>query len=245
MNSLGIGEGSDVTSTPSTVPDAPEISIDSHADSEISFYWSVPDAHGSSLFGYNLYKSTDGESFSLFNDVNPSVNSYTDTELTNGTTYYYKVTAVNDNGESNFSNVISEYPSKAPEVAGGVHLSYENYPGSLLLQWNFQTENVYQNNGDIVTAFNIYDASTNALVVNAPLSGSGGFQYPLSTINGKTCSFIITVVNRDGESAGVETNTANSFGLPDPVDGLTTSDSNSSSYGQEITISWNYLIKSC
>ena len=67
----------------------------------------------------------------------------------------------------------------------GVNLIFANEPDHLLILWNFQTENVYQNNGDIVTSFNIYDASTNTLVVNVPVSGDGGFQYSLSTINGK------------------------------------------------------------
>src|SRR5262249_15744082 len=45
--------------------------------------------------------------------ASPTTNSYTDTGLTNGTTYYYVVTAVNGAGESGNSNEANATPAAA------------------------------------------------------------------------------------------------------------------------------------
>ena len=54
---------------------------------------------------YKIYRSTDGLNFSQI--ATTTSTSYSDKELSPSTTYYYKVTSVNDCGESDFSNVIS------------------------------------------------------------------------------------------------------------------------------------------
>jgi len=63
-------------------------------------------ASTSSVSGYNVYRSTtSGSGYVKINSSLVSVLTYTDSNVTNGTTYYYVTTAVDSTGtESAFSN---------------------------------------------------------------------------------------------------------------------------------------------
>jgi len=67
---------------------------------------------GSGATSYNVYRGTSagGESSTAI-ATGITTTGYTDTGLTNGTTYYYKVTAVNASGTSGYSNEASASPS--------------------------------------------------------------------------------------------------------------------------------------
>lgn len=64
---------------------------------------------------YKLYWCTNNTSFTLLNSV--SSTSFTHTGLTANTTYYYKVTAVNGDSESEFSNAVSATTQNSSQVA--------------------------------------------------------------------------------------------------------------------------------
>lgn len=49
---------------------------------------------------YRVYRSTDNVTFSLINTIAANSTSYSDTTITSGTTYYYKVAAYNAGGET-------------------------------------------------------------------------------------------------------------------------------------------------
>ncbi len=67
---------------------------------------------------YNVYKSSDNSSFPLL--ASPTTNSYTATGLTNGQTYYFKVSAVKDaGGESAASSAASVSVSTNSGASGG------------------------------------------------------------------------------------------------------------------------------
>ena len=77
MNSLGIGAGSDITITPSYLPDAPIISNVQHGDTYISLYWDAPNNYGAEITLYNIYKSIDGgNSYSFY--ASTASTSFTD-----------------------------------------------------------------------------------------------------------------------------------------------------------------------
>ncbi len=63
---------------------------------------------------YNLYRSTVSGKETLYRQ-NIRTNSYTDTGVVNGRTYYYKVSAVNSAGESGLSNEAVAYPQVAKQ----------------------------------------------------------------------------------------------------------------------------------
>lgn len=108
----GGGNGTD------EAPSAPANLNGNSGDQEIELTWDANDEDD--LAGYNLYRSTD--SFSEISDMNP-VNdtdlvletSFTDTGLENGTTYYYRLTAVDENdNESSTSSQLEITPFSDP-----------------------------------------------------------------------------------------------------------------------------------
>ena len=60
--------------------------------------WTAPSNGGSAITGYKIYRGYSSGSETLVATISPAT-SYTNTWMTNGVTYYYKVTAVNAIGE--------------------------------------------------------------------------------------------------------------------------------------------------
>ncbi len=83
--------------------------------------------------GYNMYRSTSSTgTFSKINSSLITATSYTDYNVTNGTTYYYKATTVysNPTGESGYSNIASATPQGSQRVIIFTE-NFENpFPGS-------------------------------------------------------------------------------------------------------------------
>jgi hypothetical protein len=100
-----------------TVPAAPSLSGKAVAGTPPSnlLTWQAPDDHGSAITGYKVYRRTAGTSSTLLATVNATSLSYSDSQLTSGTTYYYTVTAVNANGESAASNEVSPVAPPPPQ----------------------------------------------------------------------------------------------------------------------------------
>jgi len=93
-----------VTVTPLTAPSAPLNLQATAEDGSVNLSWNAPSNNGgSAVTGYRLYRGTSSDGASFYSNVDGT--TYQDiANVTNGTTYYYKVTAVNSAGESAFSN---------------------------------------------------------------------------------------------------------------------------------------------
>src|SRR5690606_6543834 len=86
--------------TPGDVPSAPTGLIAASGNAQVQLSWNAV----SGATGYNVKRSTTSGGPYTNVQTNVSGTSFTDTGLTNGTTYYYVVTAVNASGESAISN---------------------------------------------------------------------------------------------------------------------------------------------
>jgi hypothetical protein len=122
-------KGDSISSSPSlaiipiTVSSAPINLISSNiTDSSLTLSWSIPlNTGGSSIIYYNIYKSIDNNIFIIDSSSNTTLKAITG--LTGFTTYYFKVSAINSQGESLFSSTLTQ------ETLGSIPGSITNLSG--------------------------------------------------------------------------------------------------------------------
>jgi fibronectin type 3 domain-containing protein len=119
VNSIGEGsQSNEVPVTPATVPVSPFLTSVTPGDALAMLLWeSPPSDGGSAVTAYKVYRGTTPGGETLLITLG-NVLTYTDTGLTNGQTYYYKVSAVNSHGESVLTDELSATPT-SPSTNGG------------------------------------------------------------------------------------------------------------------------------
>lgn len=110
--------------TPPTAPGAPTGLTATSGNTSVALAWTAPTSNGgSSITGYNVFEgmSTGTESTTPVNGTTLiSGTSFVATGLTNGTTYYFTVKAVNAVGSSTASTEASATPAVSSTTAPGV-----------------------------------------------------------------------------------------------------------------------------
>lgn len=109
LNSAGESSlsGENYASVPQTVPDAPQNLQVQVSNAQAVLSWEAPtDNGGMTITEYKIYKGTTSGNEVYIASVYSGL-SYTDSNMTDGQTYYYTVSAVNDKGESLQSNEIN------------------------------------------------------------------------------------------------------------------------------------------
>ncbi len=109
VNAVGSGTTQNATSETSlalySVPTAPASLTATPSPGSVALSWSL--VSGSGTLTYNVYRSTTSGSGYTALTTGISGTTYTDSTVTNGTTYYYVVTLNNISGESSYSNEAS------------------------------------------------------------------------------------------------------------------------------------------
>ena len=121
--------------------------------------------------------------------------SYPDTGLTNGTTYYYVVTAVNSAGESGNSSQVSATPQAASTASPTALKANATRPGSISLRWT-------QSTTPGVTQNKIYRRTSNGVY---PSTATATIGATTSYVDGALSSrtnycYVVTAVSSSGES---------------------------------------------
>jgi fibronectin type 3 domain-containing protein len=103
-----VGEGppsNEVSAVPLTVPGAPTGLTATPGNSRVTLSWAGPTSGGAAISGYLIFEGTrpGGENRNPVNGSLVTTTSYTVTGLTNGTTYYFRVIAVNAAGQGPLS----------------------------------------------------------------------------------------------------------------------------------------------
>ncbi len=80
-----------------SIPAAPAVQA-SQSGATVHLTWSTPDDHGTPILGYHIYRKAAGGVFEQIMGVDANTHAYDDTPPA-GTTYTYRVTAVNAMGE--------------------------------------------------------------------------------------------------------------------------------------------------
>ncbi|MGE5328015.1 MAG: DNRLRE domain-containing protein, partial [Deltaproteobacteria bacterium] len=102
-----------ITWTPAMTPPAPQQLTAEPGDTKVTLSWNTVVGAES----YNVKRSTTAGGPYSSSIASTSQTSYIDNAVTNGTTYYYVVTAVNSTGESNNSNQASATPDKITTIS--------------------------------------------------------------------------------------------------------------------------------
>jgi fibronectin type 3 domain-containing protein len=118
VNAAGPSDPSNFeTATPATVPTAPKLLATVAGPAIAEVVWSPPAGDGGAAIGaYDIFRSTTaGSRGTQIASQAPasSTNSYIDQSVTNGTTYYYEVVAVNRAGQSPASEQFSAEPQSS------------------------------------------------------------------------------------------------------------------------------------
>jgi fibronectin type 3 domain-containing protein len=191
----------------SSPPVAPTNLVGTPGDAQASLSW----AASSGATSYNLKRGT--TSGGPYSNVQTGITSTSavDSPLTNGTAYYYVVTAVNANGESGFSNQVAVTP-QVPAPAAPTNLVAVAGNAQVSLTWNAAS-------GAASYAVQRGTASGGPYsVVNPSVAGTS--YVDLNLVNGTTYYFVVTASNAGGESPVSNEATATPSALPTPPSNL-------------------------
>jgi fibronectin type 3 domain-containing protein len=154
-NAVGISPSSnELSTTPAAgggggaIPSAPTGLTAVAGDSSVTLGWTA----STGATSYSIYRGTTPGGEAATAIATSTSATYTDTGRTNGTTYYYRVTASNSAGTSGNSGEASATPvagGTAPKVPFGVVITPR--AGNILLQWGFQS---------VVTSWHVFRATT-------------------------------------------------------------------------------------
>jgi YHS domain-containing protein len=106
VNTAGQGPlSTEMRAVPVTVPGAPTGLTAKPGNSRVTLSWAGPTSGGAAISGYLIFEGTrpGGENRNPVNGSLVTTTSYTLTGLTNGTTYYFRVIAVNAAGQGPLS----------------------------------------------------------------------------------------------------------------------------------------------
>jgi hypothetical protein len=167
-----------------TVPAAPTGLKATAGNAQVALTWNA----SAGATSYNVQRSTtSGGPYTVVSS--PAVTSDTDTGLTNGTTYYYVVSASNSAGESANSPEVSATPNAPPPAPTGLTGFGGN--AQVSLTWNASTG---------ATSYNVKRSITSGGPYTTIQSPSTTGYTDSSVANGTTYYYVVSAVNSAGES---------------------------------------------
>src|SRR2546426_1007593 len=142
------------SATTFTVPRAPTgLTSTASLSSQINLSWTAPTKNGGSpITNYKIYKSTSSVTKTGYVNVG-NVNSYTNTGLTPGVTYFYKVRAVNSAGLSPLSNEASATPPALPSAPQNLQAAVGK---SITISWQAPSSD----GGSAITGYKVYRSTS-------------------------------------------------------------------------------------
>jgi fibronectin type 3 domain-containing protein len=180
-----------------TAPAAPTGLLATAGNAEVTLTWSA----SSGATGYYVQRATVSGGPYLQIAV-PPANSYTNTGLTNGTTYYYVVSVFNSAGQSANSSQASATPAAPatpPAAPTGLQATAGN--AQVNLTWSASTG---------ATSYHVKRATTTGGPYTQVSAPTGANFTDTGLTNGTTYYYVVSALNAAGESA----NSAQAFATP-------------------------------
>ena len=175
-------------------PSAPQSLAATAGSGSVSLSWAAPSSNGGSpVTGYDIYRGTSagGESATPIAS-NVTGTSFSDKSVDNGTTYYYKVAAVNAVGvspQSNEASATPQQPATPPAAPTGLTATAAG-PGQVNLSWTAAVPGTAP-----VTGYQISRGGTQ-------IATSTGTSYSDTTVSASTAySYTVTAVDSVGNTS--------------------------------------------
>jgi titin len=212
INSAGIGIASTIaTATPSGTATAPRSLIATASDGQVALAWVAPSSTGGNpVTGYSIEVSSNGGTSwtTLIADTASTTTSYSATGLSNGTTYAFRVSAININGVGAVSSPASAAPFTTPGQVPAITTTAGN--AQVLLSWTAPTTDgggaisgyKIERSADSGATWSTLTANTNSAATNYTAS---------ALINGTVYSFRVSAVNGAGTGTASSSETATPF----------------------------------
>ncbi len=195
VNVKGIGPRSnEAFATPANVPSAPTLTSATPGDAHVVLSWTAPSNGGTAITNYSVYRGTTSGGETLFITLGDVLN-YTDSGLTNGLMYYYKVKAVNSVGEGALSNGLGARPGGSPAGPQGLLAM----PGDTYVDLTWQTPS--NDGGSAITKYNVWRGTTSGNETFHADAGLNLWFKDTGLTNGEIYYYHVTAVNSIGEGA--------------------------------------------
>jgi hypothetical protein len=179
---------------PPSVPNPPE-NIQVIADNGlVELSWDAPkDDGGRDILEYNIFKGMSSGGESYIAKVNAPTTKYDDKDVVNGVTYYYRISAANDLGESSYSSEIIATPRGVPSSPQ----NFQAIPGigQVFLYW----EPPLSDEGSIITNYIIYRGTTSGEESLLMELGNVTSYTDIDLTNEQTYYYMIAAENDIGE----------------------------------------------
>ena len=214
------GGGSDSV----TPPSSPANLTADAGDNQVVLNW--PSVSGADT--YNVYYGTATPVTTSSTKLTGSVSApKTVTGLTNGTPYFFAVSAVNAGGESALSVERSATPSATPAAAAPTNIRATAGDNQVTVSWD---------NVAGATSYNIYyGTSTGVTTASTKITDVTSPHVKTGLLNGTAYFFVVTAVNGNGESAVSFEATATPAATPPPAAPSLTS---ATAGNTQVTLAW-------
>ena len=183
------------TAAPPVPPGAPTLNVPTAGNGSISLTWSAPSSNGgATITDYAVYRSTTagGETFLA---TTGGALTYSDTAVSNGTTYYYKVAAINSAGTGALSNERSATPAAPPSPPGPPTLNVPTAGNGFVdLSWTAPASN----GGATITNYGVYRSTTAGGETLLATSGGALTYHDAAVSNGTTYYYKVAAINSAG-----------------------------------------------
>ena len=185
-------------------------------NTEVYLSWDLVSSANSYRVYYSTSSSVSMFSYDIVQDTN--TNNYTATNLTNDVTYYFIVTASNNNGESDSTSAVSATPtSDSNALIPPSDLSALAGDQSISLSWSTVSA---------ASSYSIYMAEVSGIASDNWQSLAGGAEFNSTTnsylvsnlSNGTTYYFVVASVDADANMSSDSTEVSATPVLPAPND---------------------------
>ena len=206
LHSAASAEASATPVAPTTAPGSPSGLTATAGNAQVSLSWTAPASDGGAqITSYDIYEGTTGNVKTTAPVASSKGTSVTVKNLTNGTTYYFKVAAVNTVGVGPPSGAASATPAAAITKPGPpAGLTATPGHGRVTLSWTAPGSD----GGAGISGYLIYQGTSPGGEAATPVNGSpvSATSYTVTGLaNGTTYYFKVAAVNdakRQGNDSG-------------------------------------------